>query len=247
MGSNDDKTAIIQRYVHKSFNNSHSDENQSLSSSFSTKCLRIKNEGILRLQLWDIANQDRFIGLAENYYRYACAAVIVFDITKRESLVNALKWKLDLDKKVHLKNGQKLPCVLVANKYDLVEQNEKLSRFTSTELDEFCSNHQFIGWYYVSAKTGMNIKNCFNLIVRKIVQNKKKMDRSSSPKHMLSSSSTSSTYPSSGLSSSEITTPKAKKGRSYSVSGLLSYFANNKTAEDTEMDNDKQIEQEVSC
>ena len=61
----------------------------------------------------------------------------LFLILQKESLLNALKWKLDLDLKVHLKNGQKLPCVLVVNKYDLVEQNEKLSQFTDTELDKF--------------------------------------------------------------------------------------------------------------
>ena len=232
MGSNKDKTAIIQRYVHKSFNNEHSEEHASLSSSFSTKCLRIKNEGILKLQLWDIANQDRFVGLAENYYRYACAAIIVFNITKKESLLNALKWKYDLDLKVQLKNGENLPCVLVANKYDLVEQNEKLSQFTDTELDEFCSQNQFIGWFYCSAKTGMNVKPLFNFIVRRIVQNKKKMERAFSPKYNLPSSS-------SGLSSSEIITPKANKRRAYTLDGLLSYFAsNNKTVEDRQTVND---------
>ena len=72
----------------------------------------------------------------------------------------------------------------------------------------------------------MNVKPVFNFIVRRIVQNKKKMERALSPKYNLPSSS-------SGLSSSEITTPKARKTRSYKLDGLFSYFAsNNKPVED---------------
>lgn len=232
MGSND-KRSVIQRYVHKSFNDEKEENvyDKSLASSFSTKCLRIKNEGILKLQIWDIANQDRFIGLAENYYRYACGCIIVFDITRKDSLLNALKWKMDLDSKVRLKNGQKLPCILVANKYDLVEENDKLSQFNDNELDEFCSNNQFIGWFYISAKTGMNIKQSFNTLIKRIIHNKKKMDRNSSP----SFSSGSSGYSAlSGLSSSEIATPKYKKSRSYTLDGLLSYFKTTETENENE-------------
>ena len=227
MGSNDDKAAIIRRYVNKTFNDKQS--KQSASIGVATKHVRVNDE-ILKLQLWDIANQRRFVGLAENYYRYACAAIIVFDITKKESLSNALKWKSDLDKKIRLKNGNKIPVILVANKYDLVEQNEMKSQFTDTELDGICSSNHFIAWFSTSAKTGLNVRKCFNFIIRKIVQNKHKMDRMSSPKHDEEKSITPR------LSTPR--TPTPRKGRSYTLDGLLSYFATNKNEQNEKNDDD---------
>ena len=44
------------------------------------------------------------------------AAIVAFDITKATSLENARKWKLDVDDKVFLRNGDNIPVVLFANK-----------------------------------------------------------------------------------------------------------------------------------
>jgi len=50
------------------------------------------------------------------YYKYAIAAVIVFDLTRPATFDAVLKWKDDLDSKVVLNNHQPVPCILVANK-----------------------------------------------------------------------------------------------------------------------------------
>jgi Ras-related protein Rab-5C len=42
--------------------------------------------------LWDTAGQERYRSLAPIYYRGAAAAIVVFDLTSRESFDTAVGW-----------------------------------------------------------------------------------------------------------------------------------------------------------
>ncbi len=42
---------------------------------------RVPNSKTLKVQLWDTAGQERFRSVTRNYYRGACGAVVVYDIT----------------------------------------------------------------------------------------------------------------------------------------------------------------------
>eukprot|EP01084_Bolivina_argentea_P149473 261116_1 len=163
MGSNDDKKAIIQRYVFKTFNQ---DGERSGSScvGIASKYLRVNDE-IVKMQLWDYSNYF----LSSDYCQYASAAMIVFDITDKNALKYIKKCKAEIDANIHLKN-----IILVANKWDLVEKNEELKQFTDTELDEFCIKNNLIAWFSCSAKTGMNVKKMMNFLIWRITQNNKK-------------------------------------------------------------------------
>lgn len=50
------------------------------------------------------------------YYRDAKGCIIMFDLTNRNSFLNVSRWKEDLDSKVWLADGSKIPCLLLANK-----------------------------------------------------------------------------------------------------------------------------------
>eukprot|EP01084_Bolivina_argentea_P023213 43283_1 len=170
---NTGKTSIVRRYVYKQFDE-YSVE-ATIGMDIASKHVRV--DGMtLKVQLWDIAGQDRFIGLAATYYRHAVAAIVVFDITNASSLQNAKKWKTDVDDKVFLRNGDNIPVVLFANKWDLIEENPKKRQVSDTQLDEFCHENKFIGWFSTSAMSGMNVKNGMNFMISKIIENKKKLD-----------------------------------------------------------------------
>ncbi len=64
----------------------------------------------------DLAGQDRFQGLARIYYRDAVGAFVVFDMFNPKSFESAKKWKQDIDSKVFLADGAKIPVVLLGNK-----------------------------------------------------------------------------------------------------------------------------------
>ena len=53
----------------------------------------------LNVQLWDIAGQERFAGLSRIFYTHAVAAIIVYDVTSRETFDSVIKWKQDIDAK----------------------------------------------------------------------------------------------------------------------------------------------------
>lgn len=53
---------------------------------------------------------------AQVYYREAVGAFVVFDLTRAPTYNAAAQWKADLDQKVFLPSGEKIPVILLANK-----------------------------------------------------------------------------------------------------------------------------------
>lgn len=49
-------------------------------------------ERTVRLQLWDTAGQERFRSLIPSYIRDSSAAVVVYDVTNRQSFLNTTRW-----------------------------------------------------------------------------------------------------------------------------------------------------------
>ena len=57
-------------------------------------------------------------------------------------------------------DGGKLPCLLVENKADLLEEENAEK---NPELEEFGSSNGFCGSFRTSAKTGLNIKSLLQI------------------------------------------------------------------------------------
>ena len=70
--------------------------------------LKYNEDTVVRLQLWDIAGQERFGNMTRVYYRDAAAAFIVFDLTRRATFEAVRKWKEDLDTKVITTDGARV-------------------------------------------------------------------------------------------------------------------------------------------
>ncbi|KAF4528827.1 hypothetical protein B566_EDAN015027 [Ephemera danica] len=161
------KTSIIKRYVHQFFSQHY---RATIGVDFALKVLNWDQNTVIRLQLWDIAGQERFGNMTRVYYKEALGAFIVFDVTRTATFDAVLKWKSDLDSKVQLPDGSPIPCVLLANKCD--QQKEGLVN-TPARMDEYCKEHGFSGWYETSAKENINIDEAARFLVTKILQNDK--------------------------------------------------------------------------
>ena len=78
------KTSIISRYVANTFSEVLM---STTGASFATKKIII-NDHKIKFQIWDTAGQEKFRSLAKIFYQNAAAAILVYDITRRDSFDN---------------------------------------------------------------------------------------------------------------------------------------------------------------
>ncbi|XP_045771311.1 ras-related protein Rab-32 isoform X4 [Maniola jurtina] len=161
------KTSIIKRYVHQFFSQHY---RATIGVDFALKVLNWDANTIIRLQLWDIAGQERFGNMTRVYYKEAVGAFIVFDVSRVATFDAVVKWKNDLDTKVQLPDGSPIPCILLANKCD--QQKEGIVN-SPTKMDEYCREKGFAGWFETSAKENINIEEAARSLVNKILLNDK--------------------------------------------------------------------------
>jgi len=153
------KTSIIKRYVHQFFSQHY---RATIGVDFALKVVHWDQNTVIRLQLWDIAGQERFGNMTRVYYKEAVGAFIVFDVTRTSTFESVAKWKQDLDAKVQLPDGSPIPCVLLANKCD---QPKEGIVATPGKLDEYCKEKGFAGWFETSAKDNINIDDAAKFLV----------------------------------------------------------------------------------
>jgi len=161
------KTSIIKRYVHQFFSQHY---RATIGVDFALKVLRWDPETVVRLQLWDIAGQERFGSMTRVYYKEAVGAFVVFDVTRSATLEAVQKWKADLDAKVVLPDGRPIPTVLLANKCDQPKEGIASSR---EKMNEFCQQQGFSAWFETSAKENINIDDSASFLVSRVLE----MDR----------------------------------------------------------------------
>ncbi|XP_046643187.1 ras and EF-hand domain-containing protein homolog [Daphnia pulicaria] len=159
------KTSIIKRYVHQFFSQHY---RATIGVDFALKVVHWDQSTVIRLQLWDIAGQERFGNMTRVYYKEAVGAFIVFDVTRSSTFESVAKWKQDLDTKVQLPDGSPIPCVLLANKCDQPKEGIAAS---PAKMDEYCREKGFAGWFETSAKDNINIDDAAKFLVGTILQN----------------------------------------------------------------------------
>ncbi len=98
------------------------------------------------------AGQERFHALGPIYYRDANSALLVYDITDRDSFTKVRNWVKELRKIV----GQEIVLVIAGNKCDL----EKKRQVEENEAEEYAKS---VGASHIlcSAKTGKNVETAF--------------------------------------------------------------------------------------
>lgn len=160
------KTSLIRKYVEDKFDDKYI---VTLGTKVTVKELSIKEQSAQKpayvtLMIWDILGQREFKRLQTSYYRGANGALIVADITRKETLQNIHDWILSL-----FNNVGKVPLVLLLNKHDLTKQ----ATITSKDLEEVISKWN-IPYLYTSAKTGENVEKAFHKIGEMLLRKKGK-------------------------------------------------------------------------
>ncbi|KAJ2853608.1 GTPase Ryh1 [Coemansia erecta] len=163
------KTSIITRFMYDTFDTTYQ---ATIGIDFLSKTMYLEDRTV-RLQLWDTAGQERFRSLIPSYIRDSSVALVIYDITNRESFSQTSKWIDD----VRAERGNDVIIVLVGNKTDLND-----SRQVSTEEGEKKARDLNVMFMETSAKAGHHVKALF----KKIAQALPGMDASASEANRMS-------------------------------------------------------------
>ncbi|MFW9819801.1 MAG: Rab family GTPase [Candidatus Thorarchaeota archaeon] len=146
------KTTLLHQYLERRFTPNIT---TTIGSNFFVKRLKIPNfQNLITLQIWDLAGQQRFKWVRQEFYKGAKGIVFVFDLTNRKTFESLPQWKKEIDKII-----KGYSSILVGNKSDLLDNEHE-------EIEEeellILKNHLFTNEYFkTSAKSGSNVEEFF--------------------------------------------------------------------------------------
>lgn len=153
------KTSLIRRYATGKFDKSTL---STIGVDFETKKVIVDGTEIL-LNIWDFAGEKKFRLLLPSYVSGASGALILYDITSRESLGDLHDWIKVINS---VPNSPKTK-ILVEAKLDLEDQRE----VTKEDAEKIHFKYNFKGEIIgTSSKTGENVETVFEMLGREILK-----------------------------------------------------------------------------
>jgi len=113
----------------------------------------------VKLQIWDTAGQESFRSITRSYYRGAAGALLVYDITRRDTFNHLTTWLED----ARQHSNSNMTIMLIGNKSDL----EHRRAVSFEEGQQFANEHGLI-FLETSAKTAANVEEAFINTARQI-------------------------------------------------------------------------------
>ncbi|VFV29375.1 ras-related protein rab-17-like [Lynx pardinus] len=110
------KSSLALRYVKNDFKSIL----PTVGCAFFTKELE-SGAVAVKLEIWDTAGQEKYHSVCRLYFRGASGAILVYDITRRDSFCKAQQWLQDLEREAP---PGEVVVMLVGNKTDVGERRE---------------------------------------------------------------------------------------------------------------------------
>ncbi|KAH9317312.1 hypothetical protein KI387_019081, partial [Taxus chinensis] len=151
------KSSLLLRFTSDSFD----DLTPTIGVDFKLKFMTVGGKRI-KLTIWDTAGQERFRTLTSSYYRGAQGIILVYDVTRRQTFTNLSDiWAKEADQ---YSTNQDCIKMLVGNKVD--REDERV-----VSKKEGIALARQLGSLFLecSAKTRINVENCFEELVLKIL------------------------------------------------------------------------------
>jgi small GTP-binding protein len=111
------KTSIITQFIDQTF---QEDQQSTTGGTFSTKSVKCGNNKTLKFEIWDTAGQERYRSLTKMFYKDANAAILVYDITRKDSFEQLKLYWAEQIKEC----PENIILVIAANKSDLFQKEE---------------------------------------------------------------------------------------------------------------------------
>ena len=115
----------------------------------------------VKLQIWDFGDEERFRFLLHQYCKGKDAAMIMYDITNRQSLDHLPEWT-----QIIREHSGDIPIMLIGNKLDL-EKSREVSR---DEGILTAKKYNLSAYIEISSKTGKNVEKAFEVITEILIE-----------------------------------------------------------------------------
>ncbi|KAK2079618.1 hypothetical protein QBZ16_002013 [Prototheca wickerhamii] len=142
------KSCLLLQFTDKRFQPVH---DLTIGVEFGARMITIDGKQI-KLQIWDTAGQESFRSITRSYYRGAAGALLVYDITRRETFEHLASWLEDARQHAN----PNMTIMLIGNKADL-SHRRAVSR---EEGEQFAKEHGLV-FLETSAKTALNVEEAF--------------------------------------------------------------------------------------
>ena len=152
------KSCILLQFTDNKFRYQHE---LTIGVEFGAKTIDINGKSI-KIQIWDTAGQEAFQAITRTYYKGAIGALLVYDITRRETFTHVTKWLDD----VRTNSSKNVTVILIGNKKDLEDKRQ-----VSYEEGEAFAKENGLMFLETSAKTAYNVVESFNLSAQCILNN----------------------------------------------------------------------------
>ena len=157
------KTSLITRFAHDIFEENHL---ASIGLDFLIKVLDIENK-IIKIQLWDISGSERIRIVSPIYYRRTNGAIVAYDISDKWSFDQVKFWVNEVKKYSNTETN----IVIVGTKCDI------LDREVTEEEGKKLADELGVKYFETSAKTGYNVNEAYNFLIKDIIDNYKDFER----------------------------------------------------------------------
>ncbi|KAE8714827.1 Ras-related protein RABA2c [Hibiscus syriacus] len=152
------KSNILSRFTRNEF---CLDSKSTIGVEFATRTLQVEGKTV-KAQIWDTAGQERYRAITSAYYRGAVGALLVYDITKRQTFDNTVRWLKEL--RDHA-GSNIVVIMMIGNKSDLNHL-----RAVSKEDAESLAEKEGLLFLETSALGAINIDKAFQKILMDIYQ-----------------------------------------------------------------------------
>merc|ERR1712159_576463 len=142
------KSCLLLQFTDRRFQPIH---DLTIGVEFGARMITIDKKQI-KLQIWDTAGQESFRSITRSYYRGAAGALLVYDITRRETFTHLTSW-LEESRQHASPN---MTIMLIGNKCD----DEEHRHVTYEEGEAFAKQHGLL-FLETSAKTAHNVEDAF--------------------------------------------------------------------------------------
>ncbi|XP_049368648.1 ras-related protein RABA4d-like [Solanum verrucosum] len=149
------KSQLLARFARNEFS---LDSKATIGVEFQTKTLLVDNKTV-KAQIWDTAGQERYRAVTSAYYRGAVGAMLVYDLTKRQSFDHMARWLEEL--RGHA--DKNIVIMLIANKCDL----GSLRAVPVEDAQEFAERENLF-FMETSALQSTNVEGAFMTVLTEI-------------------------------------------------------------------------------